>query len=298
MAHLKSIISMKNSLLIVLLLFVANAIHSQDLIVTDKGDSINCKITKVKPDIVYFTFKYGNEVRSTLLPVSNIKAYQIDFYQTSEVPPEKIAGYQNYQHFRLALNGGFSYETAKVSDKVPAEFEDYIKQLKSGYHLGGDFTYYFNEFLGAGVRYSVFKTKNSLENIYLEDSYGNRTYGRLSDDLTISFIGPSFSSRFINRKNNSFLMSVSLGYMDYKNNGFVINRYKMTGNTAGFAMDIGYDIRMSENLALGFQLSLLSGFLVKYDWQDATQKQTVNLEKGEYESLNRIDFSIGLRFNK
>lgn len=278
---------------------MANSIFSQDLIVTNDADSINCKITKVKTDNIYFTFKYKDEIRSTLLPMSKIKTHQFDYFQTSEVPKDKVLGYENYQHFRIAINGGFSYQTAKVAESVPNDFKDYINELKSGYHFGGDFTYYFTEPLGIGFKYYIYKSSNSLDNIYLEDINGTRTYGKMSDDLTISFIGPSFSTSLLSHnKSNAFLTNLSFGYMGYSNDKVIIHNYKMTGSTLGLSIDIGYDIGLSENLSLGFQISFLSGTLFEYDWNNGSKKETINLEEGEYESLNRIDFSIGLRFNK
>jgi len=278
---------------------MTESIYSQDLIVTNEGDSINCKITKVKPDNIYFTFKHKDEIRSTLLPLSGIKVHQFNYFQKSEVPKDKVVAYENYQHFRIAINGGFSYQTAKVAESVPSEFKDYIKELKSGYHFGGDLTYYFTEPLGFGIKYYLFKSSNSLDNIYVKDINGNRTYGKMSDDLTISFIGPTFSTRLLNyNKRNAFLMNLSLGYMGYSNDEVIIDKYKMTGSTMGLSFDIGYDIGLSKNLSLGFQISCLAGTLVKYEWDDGTKKETIKLEKGEYESLSRFDFSVGLRFCK
>jgi len=290
---------MRKILILLILIFISNSIFSQDLIVTNDGDSINCKITKVKTDNIYFTFKHKDEIRSTLLPVSSIKTHQFDYFQTSEVPKDKVVGYENYQHFRIAINGGYSYQTAKVAESVPSDFKGYIRELKSGYHFGGDLTYYFTEPLGFGFKYYLFKSSNSLDNIYLEDTDGNRTYGRMSDDLTISFIGPTFSTRLLSHdKKNAFLMNLSLGYMGYSNDKVIIDKYKMTGSTMGLSYDIGYDIGLSENISLGFQISFLTGTLFEYDWNDGTNTETIKLEKGEYESLNRIDFSVGLRFSK
>lgn len=293
-------LSMKKFMIIFLLVpFLNVRVYSQDLIVTNEDDSINCKITKIKTDYIYFTFKYQDEIRSTLLPMSDVKNHQFDFYQTSEVPKDKVIGYQNYQHFRIAINGGYSYHTAKVSESVPNDFKDYVKELKSGLHFGGDVTYYFTEPLGFGVKYLIFKSSNSMDNIYVEDTDGNRTYGKMSDDLTISFIGPTFSTRLLSHnKSNALIMNLSLGYMGYSNDKVIVDNYKMTGSTLGMAFDIGYDIGLSEYLSLGFQISFISGTLFEYDWDDGTTTVTIDLEKGEYESLNRIDFSVGLRFSK
>ena len=290
---------MKTILTLSLFLFLTKAVFSQDLIVTDEGDSINCKITKVKAENIYFTFKHKDEIRNTLLPMSKVKEYQFDFYKINEVPTGHVVREGNYQHFRIALNGGYSYQTAKIAENVPADFKDYVKKLKSGYHFGGDITYYFTEPLGVGIKYYLFKSSNSLDNIYIEDGEGNRTQGKMSDDLTITYIGPAFSTRILNHdKSNAFFMNVSLGYMGYSNNKVLIDNYKMTGSTLGLAFDLGYDIGLSKNISVGFQISMISGTLFNYNWNDGTTKQTIKLEKDEYESLNRIDFSVGLRFSK
>lgn len=290
---------MKNTLILILLISVANSVFSQDLIITNSGDTINCKITKVRTDNIYFTFKHKDEIRSTLLAMSNVKRHQFNFFQTSEVPKEKVIRPENYQHFRIAVNGGYSYQTAKVAESVPSDFKDYIKKLKSGHHFGGDLTYYYTEPLGFGIKYYIFKSSNNLDNIYVEDINGNRRFGKMSDDLTISFIGPSYSTRLINHdKSKAFLMNLSLGYMGYSNDKVIVDKYKMTGNTIGLSFDIGYDIGLSKNLSLGFQLSLLAGTLSEYNLSDGTMTETIKLEKGEYESLNRVDFSVGLRFSK
>ncbi len=51
---------MKKIFIFALLAVIANSIVAQDLIITSEGDSINCKITKVKNDFVYFTFKHND----------------------------------------------------------------------------------------------------------------------------------------------------------------------------------------------------------------------------------------------
>lgn len=282
-----------------LLLALANTLPAQDLIVTQDGDSINCKITKIKGDNIFFTFNHNNEIRNTLLPKSEVEAYQYGFYKTSAIAGLKAGRNNDFQRFRLAVNGGFSLQTAKIAKDVPADFKDYVRKLKRGAHFGADAAYFFSESLGAGVKYYLFKSSNSIDEIYLEDNDGNRTYGKMSDDVTISFIGPSFFTRTFNYdKTNAFMANLALGYMGYSNNSVLINPMKMTGSTVGVALDLGYDIGLSENLALGFQVSLLTGTLMQYKLNDGTTTQTVKLDQGEYESLNRIDFSVGLRFGK
>lgn len=290
---------MKQLLFISTLVILSTTLHSQDLIVTAKGDSINCNISKIKADNIYFTFKYEDEFRSTLLPISNIEYHQIDYFQEGEVPVEKMVGYQHYPHFRIAMNSGYSYRTAKVPENMPADIMDYYKALKSGFHFGGELTYYFTEPLGFGIKYYTFHSANSMDGVYFEDTEGNGRLGTLSDDIIISFIGPTFSTRLLNHnKRNALVMNLSLGYLGYSNSMTVADDYKVTGKTVGLVYDIGYDIGISENVSMGFQISAISGMLYEYTMNDNGTARTIELEEGEYEGLGRIDFSVGLRFCK
>ena len=288
---------MKKLLLFLVGLFLTLISFSQDLIVTGSGDSINCVITKVKKDYIYFTFSHNGDIRNTLLPVSDVPSFQKGYFETPEVPPEKIKNNINYQRIRIALNGGFGYQTAKIGDNVPNDFRDYVKKLKSGITFGGDITYYFSETMGAGVKYSLFHSSNSLDNIYIENAEGERRYGAMSDDLNISYIGPSFSTRLLNhKKSNAMISSISLGYMAYNNDKVMVDKYKMTGSTLGLSFDLGYDIKIADKISLGIQLSYTSGTLFNYKWDDGNTIETIELEAGSYEGLNRIDLSVGLRF--
>ena len=290
---------MKHTLILLLLIAITCSITAQDLIVTNDGDSINCRITNIDNSNVHFIFIDGNEVINTMFNLSDIENFQYDFYEVSEVLDEDILGYYNYQRFRFAINGGYSYMTAKIAKNVPADHINYFKRLKSGYHFGGDISYYYYELFGVGAKSFVFKASNKMDDIYLEDSNGNRRFGKMSDDVTIFYVGPMASTRYLSRnKRNAFIVSMSVGYMGYSNDIVFIDKNKMKGSTVGMAFDIGYDIGISKNFSLGFQFSFLSGSLSKYTLSDGIITETVKLEKDDYENISRIDFSIGLRFGR
>ena len=145
-----------------LIIILSNAIHAQDLIVTKENDSLNCKITKIKTDNIYFTFMHKDEIRSTLLPINQVKFHQYNFYKTSVVPADKVIDTQKYNHFRIAVNGGWSYRVAKIAGNNDPEIQKYQKDLKSGYNLGIDATYFISEPIGIGFKYNNFKSKNEI----------------------------------------------------------------------------------------------------------------------------------------
>ena len=118
---------MRHTFIIALLIFISNSIYSQDLIVTNDGDSINCKITAVETDNIYFTFKHNDEIRNTLLSKSDIKAIQFDYFQKSETPIDKAIESNNPQRLRFAFNIGYSRLTGKTPESLSNGFDDYKK---------------------------------------------------------------------------------------------------------------------------------------------------------------------------
>lgn len=97
---------------------------------------------------------------------------------------------------------------------------------------------------------------------------------------------------------NTFVMSASFGYLSFEDNQVQIEDCKLTGSTIGLSLNVGYDVKLSEDLSLGFQLSFLQGALNKFDVIEVGRTREVELDEGEYESMNRIDLSVGLVFGK
>lgn len=287
---------MQNNKLIFIALFMLigfTSLQAQDLIVTKEGDSLNCAITKVETDFIYFRIAKDEGVLNTLLPMSDISFYKYRFYPTSEIPVDpKMAAAKDFPRFRFAINGGWSYRLAKVAGNNSPDVEEYIKQLKSGYSYGADVTLYWSGYSGIGARYDVFRSKNELEN-----ASGQIVIA--SDDISLTFIGPYYSSRFLMAdKKNSLMFNAGLGYVGYKDKAYFISDYELTGATAGLLLDIGYDIGLSKSFAMGFQLSLIGGILTQYKLDDGFSTQTIELEEDEYEGLGRINLSVGLRLIK
>ncbi len=267
---------------------------SKDLVVTDTGDSILCKITEIDSVNIYFTFEKNDVTRNTMLPLSKVKDYQKSYLTTTKKVEPLVNN--NYSRLRLAVNGGYSYRVAKISDDTPSDFESYMKDLKSGYHYGADLTYFYKESYGIGIMYNAFRSSNSMD-IYGYDFYNNLQYGKMSDDITISFIAPSFTIRTLDKR-NAFLMDFAIGYIRYVDEAVLFDPYKITGNTVGFSFGLGYDIGLSESFGLGFKVGIIAGSLTEYNINNGTNTQKVELDEESYENLTRIDLSVGLRLYK
>jgi len=202
------------SILSIFLFFAATYdIIAQDLVVTSKNDSINARITKIKKDILYFYFVKNGEVRSTLLPLKEVQAHQKNFYLTAEVPKDyKPTNSYTGPKYRIALNGGLSYQTAKTSSSVPDALRDHAKQLKSGYNWGADIHFLTSENLGFGLKYNTFYSSNVENNVNLTLPDNTVLYG-IKDVNYIHFIGPSVLFKIVSSNGkNAWVSSVNWVY--------------------------------------------------------------------------------------
>ena len=285
------------SILSIFLFFAATYdIIAQDLVVTSKNDSINAKITKIKKGMLHFNFVKDGEVRKTLLPLAEVKVQQKDFFLKSEVPADyKPKNSYTGPKYRIALNGGLSYLTAKTSSSVPDALRDHAKQLKSVYNWGADIHFLTSENLGFGLKYNTFYSSNVENNVSQTLPNNTVLYG-IKDVNYIHFIGPSVLFKFVSSNGkNAWVSSASIGYMGYKQEQQIGNRNSTyTAATLGGNLDFGYDIYLSKKLSLGLMVSFAAGSLGEVDLEENGISQTIELD--ERENLSRIDFSAGLRW--
>jgi len=274
-------------LLLVAILIVIHTSQAQDLIVTTKGDSINCKITLKTLENIRFRFKRDDIIQSATMPRTEISDFQFNYFPGTVIPEVVKIKYNDYSKLRIAVSGGFSKEVAKLADGLDMQERQMYNDLASGMNIGGDIHYYISEDFGLGGKYVSFNSSAST----------GSSYNTKDDvDLAIHFIGPSASARLLNaNKKNALLFNMAIGYADYKMsaaNGYI------KGSNVAILYDLGYDISLSEKMSIGLQLSYLSGYLTKIDeYVDGRKINTYKLEKGSYESLHRLDFSVGLRYN-
>jgi hypothetical protein len=212
---------MKKIVLLTISLFViSNNLQAQDLIVTNNGDSINCKITKITKEYVYFTFKHNAEIRNTLLPVNQIITQEKNYFSQSELP----ANYTQksvFPHFRLAVDGGWQYRIPKLASGIDAEWQEHYRKLKSGFHYDVQAAYFFVENHGVEVLFSRQLFGHSLNRFLTDDDDNPIAFGKLNEKIAFNYIGANYVFRLFGSKNkNCFLFSIGLAYMGYNDRLF------------------------------------------------------------------------------
>lgn len=204
--------------------------------------------------------------------------------------------------WELSVHGGWSYRTAKLSDQVQSDFVNYINELRSGYHVGGDLDFFWREDMAAGLKYSRFGAKASIGNVVgTNPTTGETVQGSMSDDIAVNFIAPSFTYRYIfpNRK-VALQAHYAIGYMSYINNSMVINEdIKITAHNFGVSLGAHLIVPLGQRLSLMGGVTVLGGYFSRFKVQNANGvTQTIEAEEdGERENVSRIDLSAGLRFS-
>lgn len=286
----------KASILLIIPVF-AKTVSSQDLIVTNEGDSLNCIITKEKKGIIYFSYIEEGETMSTLIEQSQTTSYVYDYFQNGIVDKDKIIDYDNFQHFRFLINSGYSYNQIKIEDNKPPAQQDYVRGLNHGFHIGGDFNYYFAEQFGFGCKYIFTHTASKVNAAYFYDSGVWYYVDNLSQSISINYIGPSFIVRLLNNSGKlGLFMSISMGYMGYSNrNIFNSISSNINSSTVAAVSDIGYDFALSENISFGIQVSSINGTLTSYKQSFGSYSEEHELNSDNKVKLNRFDISLGIR---
>lgn len=201
-------------------------------------------------------------------------------------------------HFNFVLESGYSYRTAKVQEYIQGGLDDYAKSLKSGYNIGLNGNYFFKDNWGFGLKYAHFGSKGGAKGVFLGfTSQSDVIYGKITDNIGIDYIGPSYLNRFFfgSSKRHALNTGVGLGYMRYKDKATAANTdVLITGSTLGSFFDMGYDYSITKEISVGLKSGYYAGVLNSYTIQRDSERYVEKLDKDNREGLGRLDLNLGL----
>lgn len=279
-------------------------LNAQDLVVTQKGDSLRCKIESEDAHFMHITMGSGANQKKILLAYDQVRYSEVNFYAKKEGYVNEEDDYRapkaiySYPKFRVNVNGGLGYLSAKLSSSIPPYLYDYYNELRKGFTFNAAADYFFLPFFGAGISYSIFRTKNSLSNISAQNTVtGKIVTGKLEDNITVNYVGPRLIFCLMSKgKNAAFLPYFSMGYVSYQNKGIFFEKYTTTANTSGRKAGLDLNYRIDNNFFIGLDISYTTIVLTKISVESNGNKKTVNLKKDEYDNESRADFLVGLRY--
>lgn len=212
-------------------------------------------------------------------------------------PPTEIVSKKS--KFLIMATIAQGYRVAASPDNLDSTQKEYLKKLKSGLSKDISFYYLFEQEAAVGLKYNLYESNGTIQNQTLKLPNGTFINGAISDNIKITFIGPSLlMTEGKNSKLGEGNLEMALGYLGYENKGLIVGvPLKITGSNLGMIAGMGYHFRILPSFLIGGQVNFVGGVLtkIKYTYPDGTTK-TEKLKDEAIENLWRIDLAVGAKF--
>ncbi|MGB3465414.1 MAG: hypothetical protein WBA74_09090 [Cyclobacteriaceae bacterium] len=277
------------------LLFLTSSLYAQDLVVTTAGDSINAEITKITDDHIYYAYYEGDKIVRVKSPKSEVASYLYIFYSKKRVIEYSFD--LNNIKMRLSFSGGPSWATDGPPDSFNDFQKSYVRKVNSGwsYKLAAD--YFLKNRIGVGLQLERFLSVEQINDVVFTDPDTDISEtGELSDDVGITYLGPSVVYHFDTKQNNyTAFFSLGAGYVWYNNDFIRIEPRKATGNTIGLHVSASMDFILLDHLMMGVEVSASYANLNSYEIIDENGQKEVITDNND---ISRINLSVGIRIVK
>ncbi len=314
---------MRRLLLIIPIIFISFLAQAQDYIVTIKGDTFECKITKISERFIHFDYQVGDETRSTVILLDQVNTYDRgsgpnqtpktqnsaekaqkpndDFPTYNDQYEENMNKYvkankkQNDAIYRLSVFGGYSYLTGKGSTGLSPDLQAYEDEIRSGAHFGASFLYFPKiDKAGYGLRLNSFSSSNSGTFSFFDPDLNEEIIFDVEDNINIIYVGPQISSRSTLGINESALLfGFSAGYVSYVNNGSAFNQtIRISGEGFGLMANMALDIQLTKGILLNLGVSYLVNSISKIN----VNGNIITLPDDELLNNSHVNLGAGLSF--
>jgi len=198
--------------------------------------------------------------------------------------------------FNISFAVGPSFRLGKIPNDYSPDLKKYLQALKSGISYDLNLVYMINIKSGIGLKLNMYQSKGSLGPVDVIAPNGEEGTTRVSDNIKIYFIGPSYTISSGKYK-NFFSSNLAIGYVGYLNDADILGSYKIKGSSIGFITDIVYLFGLNDNFQIGPKVSLVQGNIFKFNITGPDGfHETIKLDKDKIESLIRIDLLVEVRY--
>lgn len=198
--------------------------------------------------------------------------------------------------FNISFAVGPSFRLAKIPSDMSPEEKKILKALKSGISYDFNLAYNINKNQGFGLKFNMYQSKASIGPVHFIEFNGEEGDGRISNNVKIYFIGPSYTtSTSINK--DDFCANFAIGYSGYVGVSEGINSYTVKGSSLGLNVDVNYFFGLSDHFQIGPRIGLLQGVISEFEIKGSNGfHETRKLDKNNKEGLLRLDLSVAFRY--
>ncbi|MFZ4546399.1 MAG: hypothetical protein ACOYN4_03135 [Bacteroidales bacterium] len=180
----------------------------------------------------------------------------------------------------------------KAPDSLIPQVQDFFNKLRSGWAFGFESQYFFNQYIGAGAKYSRFNTKLSVDSMAIQ-FLTNTLYINVSNNMRMHTLTPMAYGKIPLMKNKITVSGgVGPAWLIYRNIGqSSIDSATIKGSSPGLSTSLSVSYQILPNIHLGLHGTYIRAFLKEYTKENGSQ---VKLEEQDYQNLSRIDLSFGV----
>lgn len=260
--------------------------------VTDLKDSSKQALIVNKTFDVSAKFKMDKELKKSMdkLFTESKRIYYINANELDNFP--QIYDVPKFPSKQLGLSFGYSLGMLPHSD-LSERYEDYYDGINV-FFVGLDFDLYKKQNSGFGLKTIYYFGGNDKQNIDQIDENNNVIgNGRLKDDISFLFIGPSLNFRIPFYSYNLLdVVKISPGYLYYSNKAMRFDeKVDYSGNTIAWIFSAGLDVKLNSHLNIGIEPKFVLGGFNKME----RNREQINLDKKE--KLNRVEMAIIFKLN-
>jgi hypothetical protein len=162
--------------------------------------------------------------------------------------------FRKHSGISISAGNGAGYLINPAIPQVPNSFSRYNRKIRLGYTFDFDVHYFFGKYFGLGLRYSVFTSSASFDNVVFQDLDGSFVLGTLEDRLTFQTVELSAQGRFEFFNNAlGILPCAHFGYGHFNNKAFRGRDITYNSHSLSYGFDIGVDTRISKRLRIGIK---------------------------------------------
>lgn len=267
-------------------------------------DSDSRKSNKKPDEEIAETKKDTLKIKDTVAEITDRAGDKKDTLTlVSEEKGKEKSEFTNYLKYRFGLKGGLANVMEENTDKSP--YGLFKEKLLRGWVHGLDAAVFLNDNLGIGITYLNFQSRNQGNKIDIPfNAEGSRTVDVLESRMSNKFVGPTLLYRVSLDYKTFIVATASPGYYFYSEKGtqevlgFESQHHYKGGNFGG-AATLGIDFligddKFGRDVILSFECGYNHGKLTKLNYGGTRGLETLSTPI----NLRRLDFSVGLRFNR
>lgn len=269
-------------------------------ILKKNGETIYCNIKSQDMDHIFYSETIGGKEifkGISLSSVENFGPYRKQngfFYEEKKIIYSKPID-TAFQKVQLLITSGIASRIGEIPADLSSSDKAYIENLMNGYYFGGNLSFYWNQSVGIGIKYSGFRS-NASGTISVLDEDDNTVTLPMSSNLNMNFVGVLINLRLANLEKKYQLNSgISIGQLTYNETGKIENlSTKASAKTVGIGIETTGIYSFNKHIGLALHINILGGSFTSMDYKIGTYSETVTFDEDSPENGGRVEFGLGL----